>query len=781
MNVKAAQMLTEQLLGYAMRLPAPGEELPKEPSLIRPRHVALDFDTEKNVARLTITPLVRNGAKTQTKTSFTVDVAYDGTTRSFIAPKNIALDIPLPKEADEKLKSLKKVSATEILAKRFPTQARESLNLAASLNQYIFGQEHLSQAVEESMSSYLATYKENDKPNYEILAGFTGIGKTQMVYETAELLGLEIIKFNLQDYSDSQATSAESFARSLNERLNDFRQENPNKPYILLFEELDKVNEIDPGSGAIIDRPVISHIKDLLNEGHKEITFSDGSNMQTIDLDIRDAFLFITMNLPTNIFGFQADPRLTTHKDMNRAYETLTSSQEELRQSLKKMFRDETVNRLISPRFHIAKPLEEEHYKEILDVEKTRVINTRLMDSEGIRNTSGIKLHLSSDFQNEYMMSEGVIPSEGGRQAAESFRSQLQGQIDKALSFIPKSSKLAKTPFDLYLDFKPRSKRKEPRIIATAVTTDPKTGKQEKTVLMNEPVTLRFPRLTAFGDIPESRILVSVHEFGHAFTSALLGHRFEWITVVPPSSGIGGLVKYPEDDIHEHTARQLIARLYTGLGSRAMERIFLSDDPTKETSVLDITSGASSDIRQVTKTLYDLLYSLGFDPKGGTIVRSGLDDDNYLARPEFFSELPADEVTKLGLLLRNIENQLVKFLLEAHPKDWYQKKITDLARVGGMEERDFYKLIGYKFPGEGTVPLGEESNLRVSFKEALAPETSDLKRAKGQEHGLNSQTAEGSLNVAVNAFVNFLEASRPSSQASVCGARLSKLVRKTKN
>jgi len=759
MNVKAAQMLTEQLLGYAMRMPVPGSTAAKDPTLSRPRQVTLDYDDQKQVALVTINPLIKKGTQTISKGSFKVEISYDPVTRSFTPPKGLALDIPLPKEAEEKLGNLRKVTTTEILAKRFPPKVSGSKNLAHDLDHIIFGQEHLSSSIEESVNAYLATHGEATKLNYEILAGFTGIGKTQMVYEVGELLGLKVIRFNLQDYSDTQATSAESFAENLNSRLRTFRQTNPNKPYIILFEELDKINEIDPRTGAIIDRPVISHLKDLLNEGHKEIVLKqDHGPKAPIDLDIRDAFVFITLNLPTEIFGFQADPRLTTHQDMERAYRRLSTSEDELRKTLTKLFRDETVNRLMSPRFHIAKPLTEAHYKQIIGVEEERFTKTRLMDEEGLRNTAAIKLHFSPRFHREYMINEGVIPSEGGRQAAEAFRSQLQAQIEKAIGSIPKSSVISKVPFDLYLDYAPRSPRKPPRIIAVAKYTDKKSGKVQSVKLMDAPVTLRFPRLTAYGNIPDERILISIHEFGHAFTAALLGHRFEWVTVVPPSSGTGGLFKYPYDEIQEHTAQQMIAKLYSGLGSRAMERIFLSANPESENSVLDITSGASSDIEQTTNLLYDLIYSLGFNPKGGTIHRSGLDGGNYSARPAFFSELPSEQVEQLGKLLRNIENQLIKYLLEAHPREWYGEKIVQLARVGGMDEEEFYKLIEYKYPGPGTRPVGEESSLRLHFADVMVPENRESIRARQQQHGSQSKTAQASLQAALDTFVAFLNA-----------------------
>ena len=86
----------------------------------------------------------------------------------------------------------------------------------------------------------------------------------------------------------------------------------------------------------------------------------------------------------------------------------------------------------------------------------------------------------------------------------------------------------------------------------------------------------------------------------------------------------------------------------------------MSEDPLSELSVLDITPGPSGDIQSATKLLWNVIYELGFDPQGGTMDRLGQDYANFANLP------PESSLSKLGLILRRMENDLVADLLRAH-------------------------------------------------------------------------------------------------------------------
>jgi hypothetical protein len=185
-----------------------------------------------------------------------------------------------------------------------------------------------------------------------------------------------------------------------------------------------------------------------------------------------------------------------------------------------------------------------------------------------------------------------------------------------------------------------------------------------------------------------------------------------------------------------------------------MERVFLSNEPLKAGSVLSITSGASGDILQATEGLWNLMYQLGFDPNGGTMDRRGV---NAAGRYAHFSDLPAEEVEKLSKVLRQMEDYLVKDLLDAHPKDWYVEKIGKFARLGGVDEEEFYKIAGYPHPGNNVISLGERNLLQDSFKGMIVEEPKEVRVAREFKQGRMKTTAQENLDAATKFFGELVE------------------------
>jgi hypothetical protein len=152
-----------------------------------------------------------------------------------------------------------------------------------------------------------------------------------------------------------------------------------------------------------------------------------------------------------------------------------------------------------------------------------------------------------------------------------------------------------------------------------------------------------------------------------------------------------------------------------------------------------------------------MLFKLGFNPAGGTIDRTGgLGPNQYIN----FADIPAETADKLELILRDMEDFLVADLLKAHPKDWYVEKITEFARLGGVDEKQFYKIIGWRHPGakDEKIGLGETSLLRESFAHALKPVPAPIRTAKAQRQGLNQTTPSENLDAYTKRFLEILKA-----------------------
>ncbi len=751
MNVKKVDLLTEQLIDYAARAAFQEDE-----SFNIPRSVLIDFDSSASQIVLTITPKIRKGKQVISRTPFQVRIAYDSNSSAFIMPENVVLTPPdkFLKEKGDEAKKEKPVTQAAILKKRFPPKSKSTKGLAKKLNQKIFGQEDITKLLEERLGSYLMASEPSLRPEYEIFAGFPGIGKTLLVVLAGEALKLPVLKINMQEFSSQSDEAVRRFGAELYKRIEAIKATSPNGKYILLIEELDKAFEVNPKTGELVTRPVLAFIKDLLSDGAREFVVKSGFSEDVVKIDIREAFTIFTMNFATELFDFKADPRRTTIEDVMEAWKDLNTSAQELRNVLMRMFLPETVNRLISNRFHIIRPFLRKHYEDLIHSQIVEVIQEKFFNPKTGQNTGAIDLRVTKSYREQYLANESIIPSEGARQTMMSARALLQRDIEEAVSKLEKDSVFARKPIVLQLDYKPASERRPPRIEATVFL---KGDTIQHSKLFSKVVELRFPPLKAYGALPEDRVFTGVHEFGHAFSSVLLGHRFEYATVIPPEKGTGGYVKFIDGKIHSNTASKLIASIYSALGSRAIERIFLSDNPQGENSVLQITAGASSDIKGATITLWNLLYELGMDPKGGVIERTGMKhNSSYGERDAFFEGIPDDKVESLAMILRDMEDHLVNVLLSTHTQEWFRDKIFEFASMGGTTEKEFYELLGYFYPGDNAVEIGEESSLQAIFKGRVRPEPKEARLAKKTKLGESKKTARQNLKVAVDTFAEIL-------------------------
>ncbi|MBI4060758.1 MAG: AAA family ATPase [Elusimicrobia bacterium] len=728
-TIAKVNALAEQLIHFGAKASREGD-----PSLAQPRLISLDFNPETERAEVTVTPRLSRSGKPAAGTAFTFSAQFDASAKLFAQPDGIASAPPdFPEQAEKEKRTTKK----EVFAARFPKSRKLAAGLAEKINASLIGQEEHSRLVEKELNAYLnRPGPVASQPPFLVFAGFPGIGKSELANLAAKHLDLPAVRVNMQAFSSDAQDALANFGQTLAEGIAVARKEAKGGKFVVLFEELDKVFEVDQ-QGMVVNRPIMAAIKDLLQDGTASIPAKSDYGRDKV-IDIRDAYNIITMNFRGDLFGFEADPRLTSIEDTRRAARTLAMTPSALKQVLGRMFLPETVSRLM-PRAHIMNPLDAPDYRKLIALQADKVAKTRLTDK------SRLAVEMTPAYRR-YLFGETVIPSEGARNTVVVAQNRIASHLEEALARIPKSSRLATAPATIILDFKPGKSE----IIATLA---PRSGASRKKLeLYRKEIALIFPPLAATGRLPVERIKTAVHEFGHAYAAVRLGLRFEYATAVPPKPGVGGYVKYAAQ---EQTARSVIARLYSALGSRAMERIFMSKDPRGDLSVLDVTPGPSNDILQATKLLWKAVYELGFDPRGGTIERFGAEGGSQYA---FFSSLPPETVDKLGLILRRMENQLVADLLEAHDQNWYRDRIARFAKAGGLTESEFYEVIGYLHPGRNDAFLGADSRLAEIFAGQAERPLAEVSRARAFRQGRARTTAKQNLDAAVKAFTALLEA-----------------------
>ena len=149
--------------------------------------------------------------------------------------------------------------------------------------------------------------------------------------------------------------------------------------------------------------------------------------------------------------------------------------------------------------------------------------------------------------------------------------------------------------------------------------------------------------------LAKEKKLTAYHEAGHALIALRIkgSDPIYKATILPRGNALGLVMRLPENDHVSITKQKLLADLVVGMGGRAAEEIIFGHEY--------ITSGASSDIKMVSKIARAMVYEWGMSDAVGMIYYPGgttHDANNYVGHEHrIFSEDTAkvidDEVRKL--------------------------------------------------------------------------------------------------------------------------------------
>ena len=138
----------------------------------------------------------------------------------------------------------------------------------------------------------------------------------------------------------------------------------------------------------------------------------------------------------------------------------------------------------------------------------------------------------------------------------------------------------------------------------------------------------------------EERRLTAYHETGHAITGYFSKHHdpVHQISIIS-RGGAGGYTMYlPEKDPSYVTKTAMFENIVTSLGGRVAEQLVLED----------ISTGASSDLEQATKTARAMVTRYGFSERLGPVVYGGDPGETFLGRDfgqgKGYSEAIASEI-----------------------------------------------------------------------------------------------------------------------------------------
>jgi cell division protease FtsH len=124
--------------------------------------------------------------------------------------------------------------------------------------------------------------------------------------------------------------------------------------------------------------------------------------------------------------------------------------------------------------------------------------------------------------------------------------------------------------------------------------------------------------------------VIAYHEAGHALMQVLSGEeamKLQKVTIIPRGRSLGSTHFAPERDLFNYSREMLIARLRCLMAGRVAE----------ELAVGTITSGASGDIQEATRTARQMVFEWGMSPLG-FMALSRPEGQEPLASPQTFHE-----------------------------------------------------------------------------------------------------------------------------------------------
>lgn len=114
--------------------------------------------------------------------------------------------------------------------------------------------------------------------------------------------------------------------------------------------------------------------------------------------------------------------------------------------------------------------------------------------------------------------------------------------------------------------------------------------------------------------------IVAWHEAGHALVTKLVTKRsVPKVTIIPSTSGAGGVTFIPPEKLGLHSKEDLIHDIMISYGGRVAEFLLLGDENK-------ITTGASNDIKQATRQIKNMIKYYGMTDEFGML---NLDDLGY--------------------------------------------------------------------------------------------------------------------------------------------------------
>jgi cell division protease FtsH len=195
---------------------------------------------------------------------------------------------------------------------------------------------------------------------------------------------------------------------------------------------------------------------------------------------------------------------------------------------------------------------------------------------------------------------------------------------------------------------------------------------------------------------PHEKEIIAYHEAGHAVAGWYLEHAYPLlkVTIVPRGTAALGYAQYTPKEQYLHRTEDLIERICMALGGRASEQIFFGK----------ISTGAASDLQNVTQIAYSMVTVYGMNKKVGNISFYDPSQENSFTKPysEETGRMIDEEVRKI---IDEAYEKTIALLTEK--KEDVEKLAKALLDKEVLHQSDVEELIG-KRPFEEKKLLEED-------------------------------------------------------------------------
>lgn len=184
----------------------------------------------------------------------------------------------------------------------------------------------------------------------------------------------------------------------------------------------------------------------------------------------------------------------------------------------------------------------------------------------------------------------------------------------------------------------------------------------------------------------EEKKFTAYHESGHALIALLMPQSdpIHKVTIIPRGGALGMVVRLPEKDKISVSKTELLSNIRVAMGGRAAEEIFFGEE--------NITTGASQDIKQATKTAKNMIIKWGMSEKLG--FRSFYDSDGYYMEASDQISQKTSEIidSEIKDLIDSAYEEVKGLVLQNRDKlDSIAKKLIERETLTGNEVKRIFE------------------------------------------------------------------------------------------